>query len=273
MKIGIVGSWYEMLPLMQILNQYDHEYHFWLDRAHRPWGDKSNELVNARIDEAVSYLIDKVWVDAIIVPPSAEHRLKKQEPSILPLFETYLLEYALKYSLVGKLWVLLESEQQAEQCEVAIKETIANYTLTDNQKNTKSFKQKFPLWTKSVRMWNYFLTTYGRRDPMVRKTLKYDLRYFSDADVDTLIPMSRWFLFYQKIIKTRINRKKKRFHWLDAVKASFELLADSRQLTADSYAVTLHCTDTPTALLEETKWMRVLSRGGEIEVKIESVWS
>jgi len=107
---------------------------------------------------------------------------------------------------------LLESEQQAEQCEVAIKETIANYTLTDNQKNTKSFKQKFPLWTKSVRMWNYFLTTYGRRDPMVRKTLKYDLRYFSDADVDTLIPMSRGFLFYQKIIKTRINRKKKRFH-------------------------------------------------------------
>lgn len=255
-----------MLPLMQILNRYDHEYHFFVDWKCWPWGDKSSELVNTRIDEAVLYLIDKIWVDVLIVPPFAESRIKKQESRVLGLFEAYMLEHALRYSIVGKLGILLESETQKETTEEVIREYTNIYTPAENQKNIKKFHTDFPIWAKSVRMWNYFLTTYGRRDWMVRKTLKTDLRYFSDADVDTIIPISRWFLFYQKIIRMRINWKKKRFHWLDAVQECFEKIVDNKK--ASTYSVTLHCTDHPTPLLEEKRWKWVLSRGDLVNITL-----
>lgn len=267
MKIGLVGSGYDMLPLMQVLNRYDHEYHFFVDRAYRPWGDKSLELQEERMDVALKYLDDKV--DVIIVPPHLEKKKGGKEEKILPLFETYLLDHAFKYSIVGKLWLLCEQAQMNDETDTLIWEIAKKYTPTENQKNIKKFLQPFAIWKKNVRMWSYFLTTYGRREPMLRKALKYDLRYFSDADVDTLIPMSWGFLFYQKIIRQRINWKKKRFHGLDAVQECFEKLVDSK--TANTYSMTLHCTDTPTPLLEEKKWMQVLSRGGEIEVLLKKV--
>lgn len=269
MKIGLIWSWYEMLPLMQILNQHDFDYHLYLDRSHRPWGDKSLTLQEERLEQALEYLDDKV--DVLIVPPWVEHRTKSWEKGakILPLFEAYIHEYALKHSLVGKLGVLVESEEQRVQSEDVIKNIVSEYTMSDSQKNTKKFDTKFPLWTKSVRMWNYFLSTYGRREPMLRKTLKHDLRYFSDAGIDTLIPMSWWFLFYQKIISQRVNWKKIRFHGLEAMQTIFDSRAKNgeRWVKPSSYSITLHYTDRPTTLLNEKKWMSVLSRGGEIEVK------
>ncbi len=261
-----------MLPLMQILNQYDHEYHFWLDRAYRPRGDKSSELRERRVQEWCDYL-DKLGMDVIIVPPMCELAASNYQlsASVLPLFETYILEYALKYSIVGKLWLLCD-QADMEWAQQVISEMASKYTPTDNQKNIKKFHTPFAMWKKNLRMWTYFITTYGRRDSMVRKTLKYDLRYFSDADVDTLIPMSRGHLFFQKIIKTRINRKKKRFHWLDAVKECFErIIGDKWQVAGGKYSMTLHCTDMPTPILAEQKWMSVLGRGGEVEVKIEEI--
>ena len=268
MKIGIVGSWYDMMPLMQFLHTTEHEVHFFVDRSYWPWWEKSAELRTARIQQWVWYL-ETLGVDTLLVPPCAESSVTSSLP-ILPLFQTYLHSYVFKYSLVGKLWLLCEQADMSDTTEALIHEAAIQYTRSDAQQKTRKFMQPFALWKKNIRMWTYFLTTYGRREPMLRKTIKYDLRYFTDAWVDTIVPMSWWCLFYQKIIKTRINWKKMRFHGLDAVQQCFEDIAKEYS-TGSNYSITLHCTDTPTPLLEERKWMDILSRGGQVEVKVEEV--
>ena len=270
-----------MLPLMQVLSRYDHEYHLYIDRAYRPWWDKSQKLQEERIQQGVAYISDKV--DVVIVPPTAELRIQNSEfgTLILPLFETYMLEYVLKYSIVGKLGLLTDSSSSVDaDTQWYISDICASYTLTEPQKKTKKFDANFPLWENSVRMWNYFLTTYGRKDWMVRKTVKTDTRYFLDAGVDTIIPMSRWFLFYQKIIKKHFNWKKIRFHGLDAVEECFARSLSNfttphpQPLSWEErgeYAVTLHCTDIPTPLLVERKWMDMLGRGDVESVKVVEI--
>ncbi len=291
-----------MFPLMEVLNQYEHDYHIFCDWQMRPRGDKQPDLRRERTKEALSYLANKV--DAVILPPSLELQLsgystgkdhpqwvnniaggketikidptssaENASPTILPLFHNYLMEHAFKYSIVWKLWLLCEYAD-LDEAEELIKNVAKEYTSTANQAELwKKFHQPFALWNKNVRMRNYFLTTYGKRDPMVRGTLKHDLRYFQDAAVDTLIPMSRWFLFYQRLIAQRTNRKKIRFHWLGAVKSSFEtLVSESKSPSSKtSYAVTLHCTDTTQVLLGEKKWKRVLERGGKCPIEIKKV--
>jgi hypothetical protein len=270
MKIGIVGSGYDMVPLMSVLNETQHEFHFFVDRAYWPWGDKSSSLRLERIQAGIEYLVTTHDIDACIVPPSAESRVHHDSCVILPLFETYLYSYVFAYSIVGKLWLLCEQTDMSDETQQLIHTLGSKYTLTSPQQKIKKFLQPFALWKKNVRMWIYFLTTYGRREPMLRKTIKYDLRYFTDAGVDTLVPMSWWFLFYQKLIKTRINWKKMRFHGLDAVQDCFDKITKDSS-SSSRYSITLHCTDTPTPLLEERKRMDILSRGGEVEVKVRDV--
>ena len=282
MRIGIVQSGYEMLPLFQFLSDYDHEYHVFCDWSHWPRGDKSPRLREERIGVAMEYLADKV--DVLIVPPMTELKTEswKLKAQILPLFETYVLEYALKYSIVGKIWLLCDSAD-IDESQGLVEKIATGYNLTEQQQAMSSpqpsskesgrthFNSAFPMWKREVRMWKYFMTTYGKRDWMVRKTLKYDLRYFHDAGVDTLIPLDRGMLFWQKIIRQRINWKKMRFHGLDAVQDCFEQVTESHKLKAWSYGVTLYCTDEPKQLLEERKWMDILGRGKSSEVKVVRV--
>ena len=114
MKIGIIASGFEMFPLMEVLNQYDHNYHIFCDWKMRPWGDKDPELRKERIQKAITYLADKV--DVFILPPvlelayhsgqlskSSSQEDAKAAPTVLPLFRTYLLHHAFKYSLRGKM--------------------------------------------------------------------------------------------------------------------------------------------------------------------------
>lgn len=272
MKIGIIGSGFEMFPLMEVLNQYEHDYHIFCDWQMRPWGDKSPELRKKRCEQAMDYLADKV--DAFILPPLLELELGdtyKKKP-ILSLFQTYLREHALKYSIVGKLGLLCEHADM-EQSEKLLKEVTKWYKPTEHQQAlAKKFNSSFPTWKKDVRMRTYFLTTYGSREPMVNTTIKHDLRYFHDAAVDTLIPLSRGFMFYQRLISQKTNRKKIRFHGLDAVAISFEKLVwESDFKPSKAYSVTIHCTDTTDVLLAEKKWQWILWKGKTTKIDIESV--
>jgi len=104
MRIGIIASGFEMFPLMEALNQYDHDYHIFCDWKSWPRGDKSPELRAAQAQKAISYLADKV--DWLILPPALElsdNKGSQEKANVLPLFHTYLLEHAFKYSLVGKM--------------------------------------------------------------------------------------------------------------------------------------------------------------------------
>lgn len=140
---------------------------------------------------------------------------------ILPLFVTYMHDFALKYSLVGKLGLLCDHGDM-QDVQTLLKPLIQAYTLTNNQKNIKKFNKNFPLWKQEVRMWKYFLTTYGKRDWMIRNTIKHDIRPLRDAGVDTIIPLSWGFLFYDKILQSRLNWKKVRFHGTKVVQQCFE---------------------------------------------------
>lgn len=122
MKIGIIASGFEMFPLMEVLNQYDHNYHIFCDWQTWPRGDKDPGLRVERTQKALSYLTEKV--DAVILSPALELAYYSKHASqdtskgvsksvskdalVLPLFRTYLLDHAFKYSLVGKMGLLCE---------------------------------------------------------------------------------------------------------------------------------------------------------------------
>ncbi len=277
MKIGIIGSGFESFPLMQILNQYDHEYHLFCDWETWPWGEKSAELMLSRAQKALKYFAGKV--DAVIVPPTLEVEFQAAHergkgPVILPLFQTYVLEHALNHSLVGKIGLLTEEATNA-WAEELLRQIAKQYKLTDRQKKIGSkFQQPFAMRKKNVRMRNYFLTTFGKRDWIVRNVLKHDLRYFQDAKVDTLIPLSRWFFFYQRLISQRTNRKKIRFHGHKSLQKSFETLVQTHNLIpSPAYAITLHVTDTEAVLTGKKKWKQVLEKGGDAEIAIKYIKS
>ncbi len=264
MKIWIVGSWFDMFPLISLLNKFDVDVHFFIDWKCWPWWDKSTSLRDQRTKLWCEYL-ESIWVDYIIVPPCLEFKAKDwTEVSVLPLFQDYFHKFVAKYSLVWKLWLLCD-QVDINHAEDFMNDIGKKYKLSDAQLSTKKFHQPFVYRKKNVRMWMYFLTTYGKREPMVRKTLKHDLRYFHDASVDTLVPMSRWYLFYEKLITQRTNWKKIRFHWWDSLQFCLEELLNITKWS--SYQLTLHATDESLTLLQEKKWSSVLSKWWEVSVK------
>ena len=62
-----------------------------------------------------------------------------------------------------------------------MEQEVEKYTLSEKQKATKSFNNPFSYWTKSVRMRSYYITSLSKKDGMVRKNIKTDIRYFHDA--------------------------------------------------------------------------------------------
>ena len=65
-----------------------------------------------------------------------------------------------------------------------------DYLLTDNQKSIKKFHSPFHYWAKEMVLWKYYLTNLSYSHVLVNKIIKFDLRYFKDAMVDTLIPLN-----------------------------------------------------------------------------------
>ncbi len=213
MKIWLLTSWIEFVPLFRLLNQFDHEYIIFFDWDYWPWGDKDFETVLKRVEYWINYLISKV--DKIILPPLWEIFFLSQnkfEDKIFPLFLNYCL-YCLNWSLVWKIWFVWDwlDKNYFQKLFPFVKE---KYTLNERQKNTKKFNKKFPVWIKEVPMWKYYLIQFSFRDRMVRKTIKVDLRYFKDAAVDTLIFLNWWYLAYDKMIRNWLNFKKIRYHSL-----------------------------------------------------------
>ena len=262
MRIGLIGSWYDILPLAEAFLWKDVQLDIYMDRAHRPRWDKSQDLRVEQSKKWVEYLISK-WVEKCIVPPMLEKYLMEIYPEyILPLFQTYMSDFVCRYSLVGKLWLLCEHTDMNIAQDIVSQYT-KNAILTWSQSKTKRFHTDRPVWKQAVPMWTYFLTTYGKRDWMVRKSIKHDLRPLKDAAVDTLIPTSRWFLFYTRILHQHNNRKKIRFHGTASVAECIQKLLWE---TSGWYSCTLHTTCDIPSFTPESKWMRMLGRGGDVKI-------
>lgn len=256
MKIWVVTSGFEMLPLFKFLNKYDFEYHIYRDWNYWPYGDKGFDFSFERVQKAISYLNNKV--DYIIVPPVYELFLWDNS-KILPLFKNYLFEYCLKYSLVGKIWFLWDFSD-IEVFQNKFEEISKDYKLTENQKSIKKFNFPFAIWLKEVGLWKYFLTKLWFRDWMVRQTIKHDLRYFKDAAVDTLVPLNWGFIAYEKGIKSKINLNKIRFYWINSVENIFNNIVEDYWLEENNYSIYLYKNWVTDILKEQKKWMWILQR-------------
>jgi len=69
-----------------------------------------------------------------------------------------------------------------------LEEHSKNFKPTDSQENIKKFNFPFKFWCKETQMWQYFARKLSFSDLMTNRVIKFDLRYFKDANVDTLIP-------------------------------------------------------------------------------------
>jgi len=127
----------------------------------------------------------------------------------------------LHHSLVGKIGLMGDwSDTQVAQ--PLFEAFSKKYALTDNQKNTAKFQQPFARRVKEVQMWKYFLTTLSYSDPLVNRVVKHDLRYFKDANVDTIIPLNYGYFSYQNTISKFCNYKKCRFHKIERLEECFK---------------------------------------------------
>ena len=106
-----------------------------------------------------------------------------------------------------------------------IKNLEKEYTLAPNQKSIKKFHSPFTYRVKETPLWKYYLTSLSYSHILVNKIIKFDLRYFKDAMVDTLIPLNYGYFHYQNTIIRFLNFKKIRLHPLEKLENIFDLFA------------------------------------------------
>lgn len=259
MRVGIVWSWYDVALVTSRLPA-EIQVDCFIDWAMRPWSSKSWADVMSRIYYGVEHLIS-CGVDAIIVPPFAEQFCKKQFPTILPFFETYMHTVVLPASRVGKLGIMQTGTFSAKQ---DCKEMVTWYTPNSVQQATKVFDSKFPCREHDLSHWNLHLPYASKRSWMMRNLIKYDLRYFKDCAVDTLVPYDWWLVYREKMIRHRLWARMK-FHWSTSLRAVLVQLCAG----TNSWAVlpiTLHTTADCAQLFANKEWKQLFDRGGKRDV-------
>ena len=104
MKIGIISNGNETLALFKVLTKYSHEYLIYHDQTHFPFGTKNLDFtIIEEIKRGIAFLVSQ-GAEKVIVDPVYELALCGEgNEVVLPLFRTYLQEYAFRYSLVGKI--------------------------------------------------------------------------------------------------------------------------------------------------------------------------
>ena len=269
MKIGIITSWNEVLTLFKFLHKENHEYHIYYDQNNWPYGDRKFDIVKNNVEEWILYL-QKKWVDKIIIPPTYElYFLNNKEYSefILPLFSQYLIQYCFVQSLVGKIGLIWDfADVQVVQDLITV--FSKNYKLTDNQSKIRKFHFPFKFWVKEVQMWKYFANKLSFSNLMVNRVIKFDLRYFKDANVDTIIPLNYEYFNYQNTIFKFFNFKKQRFHKLIALE---KLFWEFKLKSSEKYSVNIYYTGHVEFLKREKKTLWNLQRWKSIDIWFEKI--
>jgi len=239
------------------------------DDLHWPYGDKTFDQSLTYVEAWITYLT-KQNVDMIIVPPvyelyimqSSEFRIQKK--NILPLFTSYLTEYCFTYSLVGKIGMIGDFAD-IEKAQSLLQSFEKTYTLTKNQMSIKKFHSPIVYRTKEIPLRKYYLRGLSYSNILVNKIIKFDLRYFKDAMVDTLIPLNYGYFHYQGTISKFLNFKKIRFHTLEKLDAIFQELVGIDKKKAE-YSVTVVYTWHPDFLQREKRVLWLLQRGKKIDI-------
>lgn len=113
-----------------------------------------------------------------------------------------------------------------------------NYVLAANQQAIKKFHFPFSYRVKETPLWKYYLTSLSYSHILVNKIIKFDLRYFKDAMVDTVIPLNYGYFHYQNTITKFFNLKKIRFHPLETLETIFQkLLISVKGQASKNYSI------------------------------------
>lgn len=262
MKVGIVSSWMETLSLFSFLTRYNHEYVVYYDSLNAPYWAKNFATSLAMVKKWVDWLKNE-WVEKIIVPPVYELvLLEKWEDKVLPLFKTYLLEYVFKFSLVWKIGMIWELAD-IQKIQTLVEKVSKEYVLTENQKSIKKFSYPFHYWCKEEHILNWLLSKLSRRSYLTNSLVKYEFRYFKDANVDTVVPCNYAYFNAQRTLWKLFNTKKTRFHWLEVLEKIFCLLVSD----GSQYSVSIYATDQVEYLKNTKRLMRLLQRWKSVEIK------
>ena len=270
MNVGIISSWVDSLCLFKFLARYDNEYLVYCDQTNFPYWEKSLDYVLDVIEKAGEFLTKK-WAEMVIVDPVYELALKCSNKKfwfkIMPLFQRYLHDYAFKYSLVGKIWVLSDFWSNWKVQEY-FEEEEKEYQLTDEQKSIKKFSYPFHYWVKSANSWVYNINDLWVHNPYLIRSMKNNLRYFKDAYIDTILPMHYQYFSMQRTIKSFFNFHKIRFHDLYVVEECFNSIVGK---TAWKYWVSVWTNQPSEFLTRNKQLMWLMQRGKSVNVNIEQI--
>ena len=263
-----------MLGLFGFLSRYDHEYALYYDGAHGAYGDLTFEEAISHVQAGVDFLLAKK-VEYILVPPVYELALladkkNKTTTKILPLFTEYVMKEGFAHSLVGKIG-MIGDHADIEMGQTLLSQLVTKYSLSDAQKAIRKFQFPFVYRAKEVALWKYFAMKLSYANMMVNKIIKFDLRYFKDAMVDTVIPFNYAYFHYQNTISKFFNFKKIRFHKIEKLEDRWKVLASSFTLQASSYTLQVYHTSHVDFLKEEKRVMRLLQRGKTVDISFESI--
>ena len=243
MKLWIFTSGLENLSLLKILKQYNVDLVVYINQDTWPIEDKSIEFQEKYIQEWIEKL-QKEWVDKIILHPMWELKFKDKD-FVLPLYQN-LINQTLKYSVVWKIW-LFGNKLDLEFVKSYLENYVKEYIPTERQKHNKKFDCcKF--YTKNISVWKYNTIVLSKRNWMLRKLIKTDLRYFFDCSVDSILPTSYNVYHFENII----NQKKKKLHFQNM--KDWEFLDKLLWKKENNYTLKL-ITDWNTDLfLQDKKW-------------------
>ncbi|GHW02388.1 hypothetical protein AGMMS50249_1740 [candidate division SR1 bacterium] len=266
MKIGVITSGNDTISLRSIFTRYDHEYLIYHDQLSFPFCQKNFDFITKKLNDDIDFLTSK-GAETIIVDPIYELALRENH-FILPLFQTYLRNEVLPHSLVGKLGILADIGSQNAVQEI-LQNSLAQYQPSQAQKSIKKFNFPFLYWIKSPKARDRGISDLGIHNPYLIKTLKNDLRYFKDANVDSFIPLHYHYFQMQKTIKSFFNSHKTRFFDLSFIEKSFKnLTLNSKNST---YNVQIFTNQSCDFVTSNRHLMWLMERGKESKVIINEI--
>lgn len=267
MKIGIISSWNDTLSLQKILTKYDHDYIIYHNQTFFPFWQKDFNFITQNIQNHIDFLVSK-WAETIILDPIYELHFRQQADSysskVLNLFETYLQESVLPHSLVWKIWLLTDFCCKPHAQSV-FQQAISSYQPTQNQLNIKKFSFPFSYRTKTPTARDLWISTLWIHNPYLIKTIKNDLRYFKDANIDTLIPLHYHYFQMSHTIKSFFNHNKTHFYDRDFLEKSFKKLTSNSK---SNYSITIYTNQSPSFITSDKKLLRLLQRWKQTKINI-----
>jgi hypothetical protein len=135
--------------------------------------------------------------------------------------------------------------------------------------NIKKFSFPFHYRVKAAKARPLGIADLGVHNPYLIRTLKNDLRYFKDANVDTLVPMHYHYFRMQRTIKGFFNFHKTRFYDLSVVEECFRKLMEGKE--SCPYGVRVWTNQSLQFLLREKELVWLLERGKNVKMQVERV--